>query len=130
MLALTGHAEVTPDLVETIVEEAGNFAAGARALTPLAQIKSFAVSGCAPDVMGFGPVEATRKALFRAGIQASDLDVIEMKEDFAAQVLSCYADLEFDPARINRDGGRYGPRHTVHRRRTGHFDDRGGGAMA
>jgi acetyl-CoA acyltransferase len=74
-------------------------------LTPLAQIRSFAVSGCAPDVMGIGPVEATRKALSRAGIKASDLDVIEMNEAFAAQVLSCCADLDVDPARINRDGG-------------------------
>jgi acetyl-CoA acyltransferase len=74
-------------------------------LTPLAEIKSFAVSGCAPDVMGIGPVEATRKALSRAGIKASDLDVIEMNEAFAAQVLSCCADLDVDPARLNRDGG-------------------------
>ncbi len=74
-------------------------------LTPLAQIRSFAVSGCAPEVMGIGPVEATRKALSRAGIKASDLDVIEMNEAFAAQVLSCCADLDVDPARINRDGG-------------------------
>ena len=74
-------------------------------LTPLAQIRSFAVSGCAPEVMGIGPVEATRKALSRASIKAADLDVIEMNEAFAAQVLSCCADLDVDPARLNRDGG-------------------------
>ncbi len=74
-------------------------------LTPLAQIKSFAIAGCAPEVMGIGPVEATRKALKRAGLKASDLDVIEMNEAFAAQVLACCADLDVDPARLNRDGG-------------------------
>jgi acetyl-CoA acyltransferase len=74
-------------------------------LKPLAQIKSFAVAGCAPEVMGIGPVESTRKALARAGLKASDLDVIEMNEAFAAQVLACCADLDVDPARLNRDGG-------------------------
>jgi acetyl-CoA acyltransferase len=74
-------------------------------LTPLAQIRSFAVSGCAPEVMGIGPVDSTRKALKRAGITAADLDVIEMNEAFAAQVLSCCIDLDVDPARLNRDGG-------------------------
>jgi acetyl-CoA acyltransferase len=74
-------------------------------LTPLAQIKSFAVAGCAPEIMGIGPVESTRKALSRAGLKGSDLDVIEMNEAFAAQVLPCCADLDIDPARLNRDGG-------------------------
>jgi len=74
-------------------------------LTPLAQIKSFAIAGCSPDVMGIGPVESTRKALARAGLKASDLDVIEMNEAFAAQVLACCADLDVDHAKLNRDGG-------------------------
>jgi acetyl-CoA acyltransferase len=74
-------------------------------LTPLAQIKSFAIAGCAPEVMGIGPVESTRKALFRAGLKGADLDVIEMNEAFAAQVLACCADLDVDPAKLNRDGG-------------------------
>ena len=74
-------------------------------LKPLAQIKSFAVAGCAPEIMGIGPVESTRKALSRAGLKASDLDVIEMNEAFAAQVLACCADLDLDPAGLNRDGG-------------------------
>ena len=74
-------------------------------LTPLAQIKSFAIAGCSPDVMGIGPVESTRKALARAGLKASDLDVIEMNEAFAAQVLACCADLDVNPAKLNRDGG-------------------------
>ena len=74
-------------------------------LRPLARIKSFAISGCAPDVMGLGPIEASRKALKRAGISASDLDVIEMNEAFAAQVLACCRDLDIDSSRLNRDGG-------------------------
>lgn len=74
-------------------------------LTPLARIAGYAVSGCAPEIMGIGPVEASRKALRRAGIGAADLDVIEMNEAFAAQVLACCRDLDIDPARLNRDGG-------------------------
>jgi acetyl-CoA acyltransferase len=74
-------------------------------LTPLARIAGYAISGCAPDIMGIGPVESTRKALARAGITAPNLDVIEMNEAFAAQVLACCIDLDIDPARLNRDGG-------------------------
>ncbi|MFG1343926.1 thiolase family protein [Xanthobacter autotrophicus DSM 431] len=74
-------------------------------LTPLARVAGYAVSGCAPEIMGIGPVEATRKALKRAGITSADLDVIEMNEAFAVQVLACCADLDIDPARLNRDGG-------------------------
>jgi len=74
-------------------------------LWPIARVASYAVSGCAPEIMGIGPVEATRKALHRAGVNSSDLEVIEMNEAFAAQVLACCADLEIDPERLNRDGG-------------------------
>ncbi|ABS65878.1 acetyl-CoA acetyltransferase [Xanthobacter versatilis] len=74
-------------------------------LAPLARVAGYAVSGCAPEIMGIGPVEATRKALARADITAADLDVIEMNEAFAVQVLACCADLDIDPARLNRDGG-------------------------
>ena len=74
-------------------------------LKPLARIAGYAISGCAPDIMGIGPVEATGKALKRAGISASDLDVIEMNEAFAVQVLACCRELGIDPASLNRDGG-------------------------
>ncbi|EPE96411.1 thiolase family protein [Rhizobium grahamii] len=74
-------------------------------LAPLARISGYAISGCAPEIMGIGPVEASRKALKRAGISAVDLDVIEMNEAFAVQVLACCRDLDIDPARLNRDGG-------------------------
>ena len=52
-----------------------------------------------------GPVEASRKALARAGIAVRDLDVIELNEAFAAQALACIGQLQLDPARVNRDGG-------------------------
>jgi acetyl-CoA acyltransferase len=74
-------------------------------LKPKARIAGFAVSGCAPEIMGIGPVEATRKALSRAGISAVQLDVIEMNEAFAVQVLACCQDLDVAPERLNRDGG-------------------------
>ncbi|HEX7854896.1 MAG TPA: thiolase family protein [Sphingobium sp.] len=77
----------------------------AHGLTPLARIAGYAISGCAPEIMGIGPVEATRKALKRAGVTAAQLDVIEMNEAFAAQVLACCQDLDVEPARLNRDGG-------------------------
>ena len=74
-------------------------------LTPLARVAGFAVSGCAPEIMGIGPVEATRKALARAGVSAGELDVIEMNEAFAVQVLACCRELGIDPESLNRDGG-------------------------
>jgi acetyl-CoA acyltransferase len=74
-------------------------------LTPLAVVKSFAVSGCAPEIMGIGPVGATKKALKRAGLKASDIDVIELNEAFASQSLATIKDLKLDMAKINLDGG-------------------------
>ncbi len=74
-------------------------------LDVLARIKSVAVAGCAPDIMGIGPVGASRKALARAGITAGELDVVELNEAFAAQALACIHDLELDPAKVNLDGG-------------------------
>jgi acetyl-CoA acyltransferase len=74
-------------------------------LTPLAKIKSIAISGCAPEIMGIGPVKATTKALERAGLSVGQLDVIELNEAFAAQSLACIRDLGLDVSRINLDGG-------------------------
>ena len=71
----------------------------------LARIKAVAVSGCAPEIMGIGPVEASRKAMARAGITVADLSVIELNEAFASQSLACIHDLGLDPAKINLDGG-------------------------
>jgi len=79
--------------------------AAAHGLKPLAAIKSIAVAGCAPEIMGIGPVAATRKALQRAGLEAADLDIIELNEAFASQSLACIRDLGLDPDKINLDGG-------------------------
>jgi acetyl-CoA acyltransferase len=82
-------------------------AAYARAhdITPLARVKAISVAGCAPEVMGMGPVAATRKALARAGISAADLDVVELNEAFASQAIACLRELGLDEARVNLDGG-------------------------
>jgi len=76
-----------------------------KGLAPLARIRSFAVSGCAPEIMGIGPVASTRKALERADLELSDIDVIELNEAFASQSLAVIDELGLDPARINLDGG-------------------------
>ncbi|MDR3436136.1 thiolase family protein [Telmatospirillum sp.] len=74
-------------------------------LTPLAKIKSIAVSGCAPEIMGIGPVKASGKALDRAGLTAGQLDLVELNEAFASQSLACIRDLGLTEDRINLDGG-------------------------
>lgn len=74
-------------------------------LRPLARVISTAVAGVHPDVMGIGPVPAMRKALARAGVAASDLDVIEINEAFASQSVACMDELGLDPARVNPNGG-------------------------
>ncbi|MCW8889808.1 MAG: thiolase family protein, partial [Sedimenticola sp.] len=71
----------------------------------LAKIRSFAISGCAPDIMGIGPVISTQKALKRAGLTMADIDIIELNEAFASQSLACVRDLEIDLSKTNLDGG-------------------------
>lgn len=71
----------------------------------LARIKSVAISGCAPETMGLGPILSSRKAMERAGISAADLDVVELNEAFASQALACIKDLGLDMAKVNIDGG-------------------------
>jgi acetyl-CoA C-acetyltransferase len=79
-------------------------AAGAK---PIARILSSAVAGVEPRIMGIGPVPAAQKALERAGLSIKDMDVIEINEAFAAQVLSCLRGLEvsLDDSRVNPNGG-------------------------
>ena len=74
-------------------------------LTPRARIVASAVSGLAPEVMGVGPVEAVRKVLARAGMSLSDIDVVELNEAFAAQVLAVVDMLGIDLGRLNPHGG-------------------------
>lgn len=74
-------------------------------LTPMAKIKSMAVAGVEPAVMGIGPVPATKKALERAGISVNNLDLIELNEAFASQSIACIHDLGFDLEKVNVNGG-------------------------
>ena len=74
-------------------------------LRPLARIKSIAVAGCAPEIMGIGPVPASRKALERAGLSIAEIDVAEVNEAFSSQSLACLRDLDLDADRVNLDGG-------------------------
>jgi acetyl-CoA acyltransferase len=71
----------------------------------LARIKSSAVAGCAPELMGIGPIDATKKAIKRAGLQMKDIDIIEINEAFASQSLACLQDLMIDQNKVNLDGG-------------------------
>lgn len=79
--------------------------AAANKLKVLARIRSVAISGCAPEIMGIGPVGSTRKALERAGISLGDLDVVELNEAFASQSLAVLRDLGIDEGKVNLDGG-------------------------
>jgi acetyl-CoA C-acetyltransferase len=74
-------------------------------LTPLARIVSTGVSGLSPEIMGYGPVEASKQALKRAGLSISDIDLVEINEAFAAQVIPSYRDLGIDIERLNVNGG-------------------------
>ena len=71
----------------------------------LAKIVSTAVQGCPPELMGLGPIEASKKALKRANLSIEDIDIIELNEAFASQTLACIQDLKIDPLKVNIDGG-------------------------
>ncbi|MDH3232690.1 MAG: thiolase family protein [Alphaproteobacteria bacterium] len=79
--------------------------AKANKLPVLARIKAIAGTGLEPEIMGMGPVEATRKALERAGLKIEDIDVMELNEAFASQSVACIKELGIDPAKVNLDGG-------------------------
>ena len=74
-------------------------------LAVLARIRAIAVAGCAPEIMGYGPVVSSVKALDRAGLKMSDIDVVELNEAFAAQALACVRELSIDLECMNIDGG-------------------------
>ena len=72
---------------------------------PFARVVSSAVAGVSPEVMGLGPIPASRLALSRAGLTIDDMDLIELNEAFASQALACMRELGADPARVNVNGG-------------------------
>jgi acetyl-CoA acyltransferase len=74
-------------------------------LPKLARIKSMAVHGLAPEIMGLGPVGASKRALERAGVSLADMDVVELNEAFAAQSLACIEEMKVDAAKVNIEGG-------------------------
>jgi acetyl-CoA C-acetyltransferase len=74
-------------------------------LTPLARIVSTGVTGLSPEIMGLGPVEASKQALQRAGMTIDDIDLVEINEAFAAQVIPSYRDLGIDVDKLNVNGG-------------------------
>ena len=74
-------------------------------ITPLARIVSSGVTALSPEIMGLGPVEASRQALARAGMAIADIDLVEINEAFAAQVIPSYTDLGIDLAKLNVNGG-------------------------
>ena len=79
--------------------------ARAHGFKPMARLRSVAVAGCAPDIMGVGPVAAVGKAMERAGVTVADLGVVELNEAFAVQALACIDQLGLDQSKINLDGG-------------------------
>ena len=84
-----------------------------RGLKPLAHIKSWAQAGVDPKVMGSGPIPASRAALKRAGWSASDLDLVEANEAFAAQACAVNKDMGWDPAKVNVNGGAIAIGHPI-----------------
>jgi len=82
-------------------------------LTPLATIQSYGLCGVPPELMGLGPIDATRKAIERAGIAADELDVIELNEAFASQSIAVRRELDFDPDRVNVNGGAIAIGHPI-----------------
>ncbi len=79
--------------------------ARSRGLPVLARIRAVAVAGCPPEIMGMGPVHATRKVLDRAGLSINDIDLMEINEAFASQAIACLRELGMDNDRVNLDGG-------------------------
>lgn len=94
---LTDGASATLVCTEAFADKHG--------LPKLAVIKSIAVAGVPPEIMGIGPVEATKKALARAKLTIKDIDIVELNEAFAAQSIPCIRDLGIDTAKLNLEGG-------------------------
>ena len=99
-----GTASPLTDGATALLLTSEDFAAR-HGLPVLAAIRSVAISGCAPEVMGLGPIESSRKALARAGLTAADMDVVELNEAFASQAIACIRDLGIKDAALNIDGG-------------------------
>ena len=84
-----------------------------RGITPLARIASYATAGLDPSIMGVGPIHASKKALEKAGWSASDLDLVEANEAFAAQACAVNKDMGWDPSIVNVNGGAIAIGHPI-----------------
>lgn len=103
MVTAATSSPVTDGAALTII--ASEDYAKAKGLPILARVKSFAVAGLAPEMMGLGPVDASRKALDRAGISVSQLDIIELNEAFAVQAIAVMSSLGLPAEKTNIEGG-------------------------
>ncbi|HZJ30940.1 MAG TPA: acetyl-CoA C-acyltransferase [Vicinamibacterales bacterium] len=99
-----GNTSQTSDGAAAVLVTSAEFAR-ARGLQPLARFVSFATAGVEPERFGIGPVPAIRKALKSAGLTLGDIDLVELNEAFAAQVLACLRELPIDPDKLNVNGG-------------------------
>ncbi len=103
-LVTAGNSSSLNDGAAALVLASGEYVER-HGLTPRARVVAAANAGVAPEIMGIGPVPATRTALERAGWSVGDLDAVELNEAFASQALACIRDLELDPEIVNADGG-------------------------
>ena len=99
-----GNSSQTSDGAAAVVIASAEYAK-AHGLKPLARFVAYATAGVAPELFGTGPVPAIKKALKLAGLTLDQIDLIELNEAFAAQVLACLKELPIDPARLNVNGG-------------------------
>jgi acetyl-CoA acyltransferase len=99
-----GNSSQTSDGAAAVVVTSAELARD-RGLTPLARLVAFATAGVEPERFGIGPVPAIRKALKLAGLTLDQMDLVELNEAFAAQVLACLKELPIDPDRLNVNGG-------------------------
>jgi acetyl-CoA acyltransferase len=99
-----GNSSQTSDGAAAVIVMSAD-EARARGLTPLARFVTFATAGVEPERFGIGPVPAIRKALQLAGLKLDQIDLVELNEAFAAQVLACLKELPIDPDRLNVNGG-------------------------
>jgi len=99
-----GNSSQTSDGAAAVLVVSGELAK-ARGLKPLGRFVAFATAGVEPERFGIGPVPAIRKALRLAGLSLDQIDLIELNEAFAAQVLACLRELPIDPERLNVNGG-------------------------
>ena len=99
-----GNSSQTSDGAAAVVVTSAERAA-ALGLTPLARFVTFTTAGVKPELFGLGPVPAIRKALKLTGLTLADIDLVELNEAFAAQVLACLQELPIDPDKLNVNGG-------------------------